>query len=62
MTETEVKEMIKLKSEISKQIMRDIHFLVEKLNEAGELSFVGYESGWNYDFKKVDYKKPQELT
>lgn len=59
MTEDEIKQLILDKSAISKQVMRDIHLLCEKLDEAHESDFVGIDGDWEYSFKRTKLKEAQ---
>lgn len=62
---TDIEQLIKDKSEVNKQIMRDIGALIEKLNEAGEGDFVGCANGWKYAFEREtqpQVKSKEELT
>ncbi len=61
MEDNEFKQMIEDKSANTKQIMRDINFLCEKLNEAGEVNICGSCLGWEYSFKKVSQNTEKEF-
>lgn len=49
-------QLILDRSAINKQIMREIHFLCERLDEAGESDFVGCDGEWEYSFKRTKLK------
>lgn len=61
MKDSEIEQLIKDKSEINKQIMRQISILFELMNEVRESDSCGCSNGWEYTFKKIS-KDEKELN
>jgi hypothetical protein len=57
MTEQEIEQLIKDKSNINKQIMREIDILTTLLNEANEGDSAGRSNGLDYSLKRIS--KPE---
>lgn len=59
MTNEEIKQHLLDRSEVNKQVMRDIHALCEKLDESAESNFIGCDGDWEYKFIRRKQKGAQ---